>query len=646
MATVSPSRGGGGGGGGGGRRVPPRPAAGCFERRVAPCLDRILCVGMYSILPFLAAVIVIMSTSLVSSDWERFWGRHIWIHFVPPAEMLAGGPPGGAGDLLGQVLFSDGPRRRHPSSTADALPTDPTAAANALLHRALLRGQHPDALGFEQIWVRPDGDRLHVWIKEYYASHTEVWDLSARAPQAPVSRSPDDDKMGQPRGDGWTIWFSSSGSRGSSSSGSSPAADNNNNDGLQVHWSVPVGCDWSGFFVEGLEFAKGLRPLLGSSGLSSSSSPSWFHLDVGPCDDAMLSAMSPAERAILSSPAPTATPRVAIVHKLPGSDYALPFIRTDGDVSNQPRVLTVGRQMTEAAKLSLSEARQAQRMDQVWVPTEFHRGVFEKAGVDQDKIVVMPEPVDTSFFRPAASSTSDAAWRVDGVTRFVSVFKFEKRKGWDVLLDTYWTAFPEADDPVELVLRTYRPSWEPGDKDIDRVIERHAQEYLRAQGIGGDGAARDRLARVVWEPRALTRVELRDLYRRSDAFVLPTRGEGWCLPAVEAMATGLPVIVTNFSGPTAFLGGGSGGAEEQRAYPVGIATQLNRDGTAEPVATDVEDALRRVAVRPDEAVAVGRAARRWVVKHLDTQVVAAAAAAALRRGIAQLRGSGDAHNEL
>jgi len=34
------------------------------------------------------------------------------------------------------------------------------------------------------------------------------------------------------------------------------------------------------------------------------------------------------------------------------------------------------------------------------------------------------------------------------------------------------------------------------------------------------------------------------LYRASDAFVLATRGEGWGLPLLEAMACGLPVITT------------------------------------------------------------------------------------------------------
>ena len=42
-------------------------------------------------------------------------------------------------------------------------------------------------------------------------------------------------------------------------------------------------------------------------------------------------------------------------------------------------------------------------------------------------------------------------------------------------------------------------------------------------------------------------------YAAADVFVLPSRGEGWGRPHVEAMAMGLPVIATNWSGPTAFM---------------------------------------------------------------------------------------------
>jgi glycosyltransferase involved in cell wall biosynthesis len=43
-------------------------------------------------------------------------------------------------------------------------------------------------------------------------------------------------------------------------------------------------------------------------------------------------------------------------------------------------------------------------------------------------------------------------------------------------------------------------------------------------------------------------VDMPRLYASADCFVLPTRGEGWCRPFMEAMACGVPVIGTRFGG--------------------------------------------------------------------------------------------------
>ena len=58
------------------------------------------------------------------------------------------------------------------------------------------------------------------------------------------------------------------------------------------------------------------------------------------------------------------------------------------------------------------------------------------------------------------------------------------------------------------------------------------------------------------------------LYRAADVLVVPYRGEGFCLPALEAMACGLPVIHTA-TGPTAeFVPAGAGWALDAHEVPV------------------------------------------------------------------------------
>ena len=60
------------------------------------------------------------------------------------------------------------------------------------------------------------------------------------------------------------------------------------------------------------------------------------------------------------------------------------------------------------------------------------------------------------------------------------------------------------------------------------------------------------LGNVEWIGRSLTAIEMENLFRISDCFVLPTRGEAFCLPALDAAKAGLPVIITGWGGQTDF----------------------------------------------------------------------------------------------
>jgi hypothetical protein len=113
-------------------------------------------------------------------------------------------------------------------------------------------------------------------------------------------------------------------------------------------------------------------------------------------------------------------------------------------------------------------------------------------GIAAPEIAIIPEAVDTELFDPSLArinkihysdrllndycNLNDNSCTNDlPVFEFLSIFKWEHRKGWNVLLDAYWKAF-QVDDAVVLRLRTYVPSWEMGTKNITSIIEDYGRD--------------------------------------------------------------------------------------------------------------------------------------------------------------------------
>ena len=249
-----------------------------------------------------------------------------------------------------------------------------------------------------------------------------------------------------------------------------------------------------------------------------------------------------------------------------------------------------------------------QKAEEIWVPAAWHVERFAAAGVaPRHGMHVVGEAVETDFFEPAGRRPE----RRGEPFVFVSIFKLEWRKGWDVLLDAYWREFGP-DDNVRLRLKTYLPSWEGrqetrflygrNDDAALRIWEYARSKYNRSLAelarveIVHDDSSRHALRQlyvsgvaleidstVAPRPRSATRTSSRPMlpsnaYLRgppspwqatSDCFVLPTRGEGWGLPIAEAMSMALPAITTNHSGPSAFVSTSNGFPPRRGHYAEG-----------------------------------------------------------------------------
>jgi glycosyltransferase involved in cell wall biosynthesis len=111
----------------------------------------------------------------------------------------------------------------------------------------------------------------------------------------------------------------------------------------------------------------------------------------------------------------------------------------------------------------------------VWVPTQFHATVFAAGGVEKSKLVVVPEAVDTRFFTPDAEPLSYpvvTGFEGEQLYVFLSIFKWEERKGWKFLLEAFLREFRKEDKVVLWILTNAYHTDNDFQEKIDEYVPR------------------------------------------------------------------------------------------------------------------------------------------------------------------------------
>ena len=165
---------------------------------------------------------------------------------------------------------------------------------------------------------------------------------------------------------------------------------------------------------------------------------------------------------------------------------------------------------------------------------------------------------------------------------FLHISSCFPRKGADVLLEAWGRAFDRR-DPVYLVVKTF--------PNPHNEIERQ---------LAGLGARYPDHAPVFLINRDLPAGTLATLYRLCDAFVSPTRGEGFGMPMAEAMLYGMPVVVTAYGGQADFCTDETAWLVDYRFAYARTHFDLPHSVWAEPCVEDLARAMRAVRSAPPE----------------------------------------------
>ena len=269
-----------------------------------------------------------------------------------------------------------------------------------------------------------------------------------------------------------------------------------------------------------------------------------------------------------------------------------------------PRVngrLKVGWSMLEVTGLPDEWVEGCNAMDEVWVPASFNVESFRSSGV-RVPVRVMPLGVDAAYFNPDITG-----YRASSRFTFLSVFEWGERKAPEVLLEAFAREFKEAEDVMLLL----------------SVVNRDPSVDVRAEVARMDLPACPPVVLMV-NP-GFAGYQMGALYRSADCFVLPTRGEGWGMPVLEAMACGLPTIATAWSGPADFLHEGVG-------YPLDVKSLVPAEARcpyyagfewAQPDVEHLRFLMRQVFTAPEAARQKGLAAASEVAAHHTWDHVAA-----------------------
>jgi glycosyltransferase involved in cell wall biosynthesis len=287
---------------------------------------------------------------------------------------------------------------------------------------------------------------------------------------------------------------------------------------LAVRWHGLV-FDTSGFADETREFILGLDAI----GVAVIVVPFPFHDARWALPRADVARL----HALMRTPAPSDR-LISVFHTTPPVSWRI-----------QGAAYHVGRAMFETDRVPDDWPLASAALDEIWVPSAFNVETFARSGIPRTKLVRVPGAIDVErFTRPTRRLAIPGARRFN----FLSVFGWELRKGWDILLRAFLEEFTR-DEDVALILHT----WPPSDETADG-FRQGIRAFLRRHGFG-----RTWPPHVVVHSPVLRVDQLPSLYKAADAFVLPTRGEGWGRPFMEAMLMERPVIATRNGGQLDFL---------------------------------------------------------------------------------------------
>jgi len=238
------------------------------------------------------------------------------------------------------------------------------------------------------------------------------------------------------------------------------------------------------------------------------------------------------------------------------------------DTYNAP--IKIAYTVWESTELGQGFFNQLLKFDYLWVVTQWHKDMIIKQGYPEDRVFVVNEGVDSTFFTPNETQNENFKYLFFG--------RWDYRKAVPEIIQSFLKAFPN-NDKVELVLSADNPYSVDGLSSTEERLDKY-------------GFSDDRI-KVLHFP---SRAEYVNYIKSGNVLITCARSEGWNIPLIEAMAAGTPAIYSDWGAQLEFAKGLGNPIRIAMELPANIGRDLGFAGDtpglyAEPDFADLQRVL-------------------------------------------------------
>lgn len=186
------------------------------------------------------------------------------------------------------------------------------------------------------------------------------------------------------------------------------------------------------------------------------------------------------------------------------------------------------------------------QMDGILVASEWGKSVMIENIGNSVPIFVVPGAADL-IETPAVLATNKS-----NAFTFINVGKFEKRKSTLEAIHAYVSAFHNQPVDTRFIVHCFNP--------FDNNFKESMLSHLQRLGLSIAKSSSNQSCIVASQGNAIVEVpigklskeSLCQLYRHCHVGVFPAKAEGWNLPLMEALQSGLPCIASDYSAHTEY----------------------------------------------------------------------------------------------